>query len=401
EMLNGTGQYAGLSETERKQIAEATFLPRPDRTLESAQYTLDANLNMPFELAGEHNVIVGTQIIRGELTDGVFGMESGTPAQVQDHNMWSLFAEDTWQITQPFALTTGLRYDNHEVFGDQFSPRLYGVYTFNDAFTVKGGVSTGYKTPKTTQLYDGIVGFGGQGTSPQFGNPDLQPETSTSSELAAYWQHPAGHNFNATIFHNKFEDKIDSQACGGTTGLICSSTGEYADLGYSTTTRTVNIDEVVIQGVELAGKVQLLDQVSLRANYTYTDSEQKSGQEKGLPLGNTAKHMANATLDWRATDAFNVFLTTEYRADRFDQVNATTNEALYFEDSTVFHLGGSYKINDMFTINARVNNLLDEDFTSYKTTFTEENGSYIPSYRDDYNNKYKSRSYWLSLNTKF
>ena len=153
--------------------------------------------------------------------------------------------------------------------------------------------------------------------------------------------------------------------------------------------------------MELAGKVQLLDQVSLRANYTYTDSEQKSGQEKGLPLGNTAKHMANATLDWRATDAFNVFLTTEYRADRFDQVNATTNEALYFEDSTVFHLGGSYKINDMFTINARVNNLLDEDFTSYKTTFTEENGSYIPSYRDDYNNKYKSRSYWLSLNTKF
>lgn len=402
EMLNGTGNYAGLSEAERKKIAEATFLPRPSRTLESAQYTLDANVAMPFELAGEHNVIVGTQIIRGELTDGVFGMESGTPAQVQDHNMWSLFAEDTWQITQPFALTTGLRYDNHEVFGDQLSPRLYGVYNFSDAFTVKGGVSTGYKTPKTTQLYDGIVGFGGQGTSPQFGNPDLEPETSISSELAAYWQHPAGHNFNATVFHNKFEDKIDSQACGGTTGLICANTGEYQDLGYSSTTRTVNIDEVVIQGLELAGKLQLLDQVSLRANYTYTDSEQKSGAEKGLPLGNTAKHMVNATLDWKATDSINLFLTSEYRADRFDQVNADTNEALYFKDSTVFHLGSSYKINDMFTVNARVNNLFDEDFTTYKTTFTADtNGEYTPIYRDDYNNKYKSRSYWLSINTKF
>lgn len=402
EMLNSTGQYAGLSLEERKKIAEETFLPRAARTLESAQYTLDANVTLPFELAGEHNAIIGTQIIRGELTDGVFGMESGTPAQVQDHNMWSVFAEDTWQLTQPFALTTGLRYDNHEVFGDQFSPRIYGVYEFNDSFTVKGGVSTGYKTPKTTQLYDGIVGFGGQGTTPNFGNPDLKPETSMSSELAAYWQHPAGHNFNATIFHNKFEDKISSESCGGVTGVACAGTGEYAALGYTNTTRTTNIDEVIIQGIELAGKWQMLDNVSLRANYTYTDSEQKSGKNKGQPLGNTAKHMANTTLDWRATDAFNMFLTTEFRADRFDTMDTNTNQALYFKDSTVFHLGGSYKLNDTFTINARVNNLLDEDFTSYKTSFVDDgNGGYTPSYRDDYNNKYKARSYWLSLNTKF
>lgn len=402
EMLNATGKYAGLSEDARKKIAEDTFLPRRDRTLESAQYTLDANLKLPFELAGEHNVIVGTQVIRGELTDGVFGMETGQSAQSQDHNMWSLFAEDTWQMTQPFALTTGLRYDNHEVFGDQFSPRIYGVYDFNDALTIKGGVSTGYKTPKTTQLYDGVVGFGGQGTSPQFGNPDLKPETSISSELAAYWQHPAGHNFNATIFHNIFEDKISSQPCGGTSGLICSNTGEYFDLGYTNTNRTTNIDEVIIQGLELAGKWQVLDSVSLGANYTYTDSEQKSGVNKGQPYGNAAKHMANATLDWRATDAINMFLTTEYRGDRFRQMDTTTNQAIYYKDSTVFHLGGSYKINDIFTLNARINNLLDEDFTSYKTNFVkEDDGNYTPNYLDDYNNKYKSRSYWLSLNTKF
>ncbi len=394
--------YAGLSEAKRKEIASQQFLPRPNRTLESAQYTLDANLKVPFNWAGQHNAILGTQIIRGELTDGVFGMESGTPAQVQDHNMWSLFAEDTWQLTQPFALTTGLRYDNHEVFGDQFSPRVYGVYDFNDSFTVKGGVSTGYKTPKTTQLYDGIVGFGGQGTSPNFGNPDLEPETSISSEIAAYWQHPAGHNFNATVFHNKFEDKISSQSCGGVTGIACANTGEYASLGYSNSSRTVNIDEVIIQGLELAGKVQLLDQLALRANYTYTDSEQKSGARKGQPLNDTAKHMANATLDWRATDAFNLFLTTEFRGDRFDGVDANTKQDLYFKDSTLLHLGGSYRINDIFTVNARVNNLLDEDFTSYKTSFTEDgNGGYTPSYRDDYNNKYKSRSYWFSINTKF
>ncbi|WP_298141766.1 TonB-dependent receptor [uncultured Acinetobacter sp.] len=402
DMLNATNDYAGLSEEQRKTIAAATFLPRPERTLQSEQYTLDANIKLPFQWAGEHNVILGTQVIQGELTDGVFGMESGKPTQSQEHNMWSLFAEDTWQITQPFALTTGLRYDNHEIFGDQLSPRLYGVYDINDALTIKGGVSTGYKTPKTTQLYEGVVGFGGQGTTPNFGNPDLKPETSISSELAAYWQHPAGHHLNATIFHNIFEDKISSQPCGGTSGLVCANTGEYAELGYSSANRTTNIDEVIIQGVEVAGKWQMLDQVSLRANYTYTDSEQKSGVNKGRPYGNAAKHMANATLDWIANDAVNLFLTTEYRGDRFRQMDTTTNQALYYKNATVLHLGGSYKINDTFTLNARVNNLLDEDFTSYSTTFKPNNdGSYTPSYLDDYNNKEKSRSYWLSLNTKF
>ena len=98
--------------------------------------------------------------------------------------MYSVFAEDTWHVIEPLAITAGLRYDDHEIFGDQVSPRLYGVYTVNEQWTVKGGISTGFKTPKTTQLYDGITGFGGQGTTPLFGNPDLQPETSTSTELA-------------------------------------------------------------------------------------------------------------------------------------------------------------------------------------------------------------------------
>ncbi len=65
-----------------------------------------------------------------------------------------------------------------------------------------------------------------------------------------------------------------------------------------------------------------------------------------------------------------------------------TQMKLYISKILQFsHLGGSYKINDMFTVNARVNNLFDEDFTTYKTTFTADaNGDYTPSYRDDYNN---------------
>lgn len=418
-MFDGTGAYAGMTEAARKALAEATFLPRPERELASNQYTLDAKLDMPYELAGQQHVtVVGAQVIQGELKDGVFGMEEGTPGAVQEHNMYSLFAEDTWYAIDPLGITAGLRYDDHEVFGDHLSPRLYGVYTLSETWTFKGGISTGFKTPKTTDLYDGIVGFGGQGTTPFFGNPSLKPETSTSTELAAYWQHPAGHNFNITVFNNKFDDKISSQPCGGITGIECASSGEYADLGYGNANKTVNIDEVVIQGTELAGRWQIASAWALRANYTFTDSEQKSGANKGRPLAsssqNPAKHMANTTLDWTATDKLNIFLTAELHSDRYRSWDAVNLRELYFKNYEVFHLGASYKASESVTFNARINNLFDQDFTTYDIAFAEctsatancvvdasgDNG-YLATYLDDYNNKDRARNFWVGVNVKF
>ena len=385
------------------------YLPRPQRSLESSQLTLDAKLDIPFQAAGDHIAVVGAQLIRGELTDGVFGMESGAPGGTLDHNMVSLFVEDTWKIAAPFSLTAGLRYDDHEVFGDHFSPRLYGVYTLNQAWTFKGGVSTGFKTPKTTQLYDGVVGFGGQGTSPQYGNPDLQPETSTSYELAAYWQSPAGHSFNATAFRNTFDDKISSQPCGAGLLTQCAGTGDFGSIGYTpSASRNVNIDKVVIQGAEVSASWQFSPALDLRANYTYTDSEQRSGAEKGLPLGDSARHMANATLSWRLNEQFNLFLSSETRSKRFEGVSAISGAPLYYRDYTVLHLGGSYAVNEFVTINARINNLLDRDFTTYSTEFTDLNGDGVYEdgsdeviFRDHFNNKDKARSLWMSVNVRF
>lgn len=65
-------------------------------------------------------------------------------------------------------------------------------------------------------------------------------------------------------------------------------------------------------------------------------------------------------------------------------------------------------------VNARVNNLLDRDFTTYATEFRDLNGD--GDYRDlnvdgsgrnealffdGYNNKDKARSVWVSLNARF
>src|SRR5690554_1597570 len=402
DIYDGVGDFSGMSEDERRDAAQAAFLPRPTRTLQSNQYTLDAKLDIPImDFGGDHLFVVGGQYIDGELKDSVFGMEDGSPGEAQEHKMWSVFAEDNWMPTDNFTLTAGLRYDNHDTFGSHVSPRIYGVYSLSPQWTLKGGVSTGYKTPKTTDLYDGVVGFTGQGATPTFGNPDLEPETSRSSEIALYWDHPARHNFNITLFHNDFKDKISSQDCGPGTAQSCSSTGDYADLGYANSSKNVNIDKAVIQGIELAGRWQIADRWALRGNYTYTDSEQKSGEEKGLPLTHTAKHMFNTTLDWQARSDLLVFLTMEARSKRYrGQIN---DQAEYYKGYEVFHLGASYQVNDNFTINGRINNLLDEDFTSYRWVPCSPGRGCDDGFqfREDYNNEHKARSVWVSANYRF
>ncbi len=419
QMYDGTGEYAGLSEAERRDIAEETFLPRPKRPLESNQYTLDARVDIPVTgYWGEHNIVLGGQVIDGELLDGVFGLEDSEAGGIQEQKMWSLFAEDNWSPNDYLTLTAGVRYDEHDVFGSQVSPRVYAVYTFSDNWTVKGGVSTGYKTPNTTDLYDGITGFGGQGTSPFAGNPDLEPETSVNSEIAVYWNSDEGHNVNLTYFNTQFEDKIargDTVYSCETTGGVrpCVNLGDYDQLGYDSYSQKINIDEVDLQGIEAAGRLQISSAWFVSANYTWTDSEQKSGPQEGEPLTNTAEHMANITLNWDVTTDINLYLQTQLRSDRYRGWDSTLDKPLYYKNYELLTLGGRYRINEHVTVNARINNLLDEDFTTYTTEYNDLNGDGTYEYLtgrgvvsevvflDDYNIKDSTRNFWVGVNVRF
>jgi outer membrane receptor for ferrienterochelin and colicins len=369
-------------------MADPNFLalmPRPSRILESKTTTYNAKYELPFE---KHYVTLGAEYIDGELEDGVFGMTSSATTQsgvVQSYEQWALFAEDNWSLVDDFTITTGIRYDDHNSFGSHTSPRIYGVYNLSSNWTLKGGVGTGYKTPKTTDLFDGITGFGGQGTSPWVGNPDLQPEKSVNSEIALYYTHEAGHNFNLTFFKNDFKDKIES-----VTVTQNQLPPEWAGIKTSFSQKQ-NVGDATIQGVELAGKYQILDSLALKANHTYVDSKRDDTNE---PLGTSAKHLYNATLDWKATQKFSTFIKVSGEKDRW----RNNDDLDYYKDYYVFDLGSSYKLADNITFHARVNNLLDKDFTS-TTTYTDDTNTLQEAY--DYNLAQKRREFWLSMQVTF
>lgn len=389
------------------------FLPRQLRALDIDSDTFETRFDT--SIGDAHALIIGAQYYDADMEDGVFGMDGAgfRDGTVQRHRQVAVYAEDHWAITDALTATLGARYDDHNIFGGNTSPRAYLAWATNDQWTFKGGISTGYKTPKPNQLFPGITGFGGQGVNPFVGTPNLQPETSTNYEVAAYFDSLQGFSANVTFFYNDFKDKIASSDgipnCYGANDEIrftegCVDIGPgWGPLGYMTFGQSTNIDKVETAGVEIGSSYQITPSIKLRANYTYTDSEQKSGNNKGLPLVDTPKNMFNATLSWQVLEPLSVSLITEIRDDRYRSsvTNAATGERtnLYYKSYELLHLGARYKVNETVTFNARVNNLLDKNLSTRSCALNSLQNGYTCS--ADYKVTEQKRSLWLSADITF
>nr|WP_231363484.1 TonB-dependent receptor [Thioalkalivibrio sulfidiphilus] len=358
------------------------------RTLESETTVLESKLITGL---GDHLVSIGAQYIDAELTDGI-------PETTFSNSQWGVFIEDEWSVTERLALTGGLRYDKHDAFGGQLTPRAYAVWSATEAWTLKGGVGRGYRAPYLEQLHDGIVGYGNQGQDPLFGDPELKPEISTNYEVSAHFHPGPDLTGHVTLFYTELKDKIERPTAAS--GL----TNTFANIG-----------EARIQGVELAAAWRFAPRWRLSGNYTYTDSEVTSsivqGYDRGDPLFSVPEHMVNATLDWQVTPSLNTFLQAEYRSsshrpDSFHEPHLGgsaqgAKEALGdFKGYTLLNLGASYEVNRQVSVNGTIHNLLNKDFNDYRA-YPLRNDPTTTAYSNVYSNLLEPRRLWLSMNVNF
>nr|NSL47607.1 TonB-dependent receptor [Dendrosporobacter quercicolus DSM 1736] len=314
----------------------------------------------------------------------------------------SLFVEDEWRLREDLAFTYGARYDHHNFFGGNTSPRGYLVWKASDKWTLKGGVSTGFKAPTLTQTTDGHTGGTG-GTSSDIlvrGNPNLKPEESVNRELGFYYQHPTGFSANATLFHTDFKNRI-------------SSTATWADESGQLWQSYENVDKAKIDGLELGTKIPLAQDLALNLNYTYLESEQIGGANDGTRLNNTPKHAVNARLNWQADEKTNAWLRAEYRgkmtrynkkAENYTATEQAVVDALGKDigSYTVLDLGVSRKLTQNVTLNFSVNNLLDKDFGKTAIVNGTTYYKYIGGSGQSPSGTYLAgRNYWVSVNYNF
>lgn len=326
--------------------------------------------------AGDHVVTVGANYEKEELADGTTNQKADMAGKVttMDRYQWSLFAEDTWSVTDKLALTFSGRYDENEYFGDNFSPKAYAVYNATENLILKGGVISGYKAPSL------------RNSSPQYmlnsmggaimPNPNLKPETTLTYETGFAFTF-ADVDMSLMVYQTDFKDKITrssrvagsrapTAAEGGKDNYTQAELDDYyansafyqanPDLPYNATgyTYNYNVDEAQIRGLEWTTDYQITDYLKYRHSYTYTDSEQKTGANKGQPLNDMPKHMFNAGLDWDINDQLYVWTQLNYRGDTKTEDETTPSY-------TFVDLGAVYKYSDQVQFSTGIYNVANKN----------------------------------------
>ncbi|MEQ1419230.1 TonB-dependent receptor domain-containing protein [Acinetobacter indicus] len=325
-------------------------------------------------LLGNHTLSFGAHYKDEKLTDKATNRNPNAP-EFSELTRWSAaaFLEDTWHLSDRFDLTAGLRYDHDENYSGHVSPRLYGVYSLNDQWTVKGGVSTGYKQPDIRAATEGFYSVTGGGGSPLAtgrgiirANPDLDPESSLSSELGVNWQNDRV-KASLTAYVTQYKDRItEVRACETDTDGSSTNRNNWqewkcfeGDTPFYFISERINVDEAELKGVEATLEASLSDYTTLMANYTFTDSEFKTGEFKGQPVNQMPEHMLNITVDHEINDALNVWSRLHYRSETSAYLSRTSvaqpNPVYEFLD-----VGLNYKFTPNISGKFGVYNLLDE-----------------------------------------
>ncbi|RMX05666.1 TonB-dependent receptor [Corticibacter populi] len=278
----------------------------------------------------------------------------------------AIFIEDEWTLSDTFSLTGGLRLDHHEQYGVHYNPRLYANWKPAEGWTVKGGVSRGFKAPEIRAIVPGYA-YLRRGRWVMLGNPDLKPETSTNYELGVLWAGARGFSGGATVFYNDFRDKLNTVTTDRTWN------------GYTIMER-VNVDSARIAGLELHANWQASRTLAFKANYTYLDSEQKSGANRGAPLSLTPKHTANLRADWQAGPRTTIWAAANYYGKEYG-TSLTAEAAPAY---TLADLGVSHEWSKTWTINASLQNLSDRQLDA-----------------DTYGKTTQGRRLWLGATARF
>ncbi|WP_232495536.1 TonB-dependent receptor domain-containing protein [Novosphingobium kaempferiae] len=333
--------------------------------------TLVANTQAALQLS-RHKVVGGINYFHEKLQDGATnglnlpGFVVPTDVVTMDRKQYAAFLEDNWEIVDDLSLLLSGRVDHSENFGTRFSPKAYAVFNMTDSFTIKGGITSGYKVPS---LRSAATDFGSTSMGGVIiGNPDLKPEKTMNYEAGvSYVNKGAGISASLTAYQSDFKDKLLR------TGRICAQNVvcEYGGVTYPAHqfgyTTYENVDTARLRGVEWTVDWNVMNGLRYRHSYTYSETEQTSGTNKGKPLNDIPEHMFNASLDWKASRNFNLWGQLNYRgktSGRTTNSSGSGTNDFRYPPYTFYNLGVVIKPKRDLRLNVGVYNLTNKKVTA-------------------------------------
>jgi vitamin B12 transporter len=242
------------------------------------------------------------------------------------------------------ALGAALRYDENYHFDNAFTYHLQASYRFDSGLRPHAAAGTGIKAPGIYELYGYTAGPGSY-----VGNPNLKPEKSEGWEVG-FDQELFGRTavLGVTYFNARLKDEI-------VTNYLPPNFAASPQNATGVSPR---------EGVEANLSARLGQEWRVDVAYTYLHALESGQQEV-----RRAPNIGSVNVAWRAPDdRFGVNLTVRYNGEQQD-LNFTLSgpPRVTLPSYTLVNLGADYRINEMWQLYGRVENLMNRKYEEVYT----------------------------------
>ena len=232
-----------------------------------------------------------------------------------------VFGELHSRVFDNHFLNASLRWDENEAFGDSVTGNFGWRYNWHYGLSAFASFGNAFKAPTFNQLY-----------FPNYGNPNLKAEKSTSFEAGIAGNHDWA-NWQLRAYHTDIDD------------LIAIFPVE-------------NINKAQIDGME----AEISGQILGWRNSLNMAMLSPRDRVTNLRLARRAEQTLSYDVS-RSFDAFDVGAHILAQGSRFDD-RTNLNEVDGF---VTFDLRTAYHIDKHWTLSAKLNNLLDKDYQTVDT----------------------------------
>ena len=232
------------------------------------------------------------------------------------------YFQNQLKLWENLFVTTGLRVDDHELFGTEDTYKMSVThFTPQTGTRFKANWGTGFRAPSLYQLYS------------SYGDPNLKPEESESYDFGFEQSVFNGRlSFGVTYFHNDFKQ------------MIGWDSPKYA-----------NIDKVETKGIEIEAFAKPVENLTISINHTFLDAEDEI---TGLELTRRPKNKSNFAINYGFFDKGNINLGVTRVGYRWINSANTQKMKPYIK----VDLAASYDFTENFQLFGRIENLFDKKY---------------------------------------
>jgi vitamin B12 transporter len=292
--------------------------------VESTRTSLDWQYS---QSVAQHTVTGGVYLMEEDASAESFGAGFSEKTQVN-----AVFLQDQLRIDRHSAFLA-VRYTDHETFGSATTWNAEYAFDVNSAWTLNAGLGTAFRAPDATDRF----GFGG--------NPSLDAEHSEQAQAGVAFRPAGRHEIRLELYANDINDLID--------------------FDFETFTLE-NVAEARIRGGELSYSYTG-DSFTLRGSLVNQSAEDRATGERLLRRADES-----LTLNYTQNiGRHRVGISALFSGDRVDLGGAE------LDSYALINLTAEFALGERLTINARIENLTDEDYQTAANFRMQERSGFV------------------------